>query len=125
MCVLNGIMNSQQTKYQIFPLCEKSIIVKFYEEPYKVGSLENAIFKVIPLEIIDLHNLKKEDLKLYLSPETNQELFVTSTEVLPKSYVYSLGKIVLDILTDPFRRLTEISFQDISFNEEKSSINKI
>ena len=59
-CVLNGLMKSQQLKHLIYPLCEKSIIVCSGQALTSPGSLEEAIFMVIPFELAEPHDLKNQ-----------------------------------------------------------------
>ena len=53
-------MKSQQLKHLIYPLCEKSIIVCSGQALTSPGSLEEAIFKVIPFELAEPHDLQNQ-----------------------------------------------------------------
>ena len=61
-------MKIQQMKNQIFPLCEKSIFVHHKGSFLDPGSLEEAVFKVLPIELAELSNYDIEKLKVYTSP---------------------------------------------------------
>ena len=65
-------MKIEQMKYKIFPLCEKSIVLNFKGNFGEEGSLEQAVFKILPMELAEVCSHDIEKLKLYVSPEVNK-----------------------------------------------------
>lgn len=51
-CVLDGINYLQNHKIGVYPISKKSVIMASNFDEYKGEDLTQAIFKVIPLEIV-------------------------------------------------------------------------